>query len=105
MAININLGISAQAVQVRAQRATLIANNMANADTPDYKAVDLDFRQVLANIADEKGISLPETPDGMAATHPYHFTDNGFGDNQYLIDSTQPQYRMPALFAIQSLIS
>jgi len=30
-------------MDVRTQRASLIADNVANADTPNYKAVDIDF--------------------------------------------------------------
>lgn len=43
------LGIHAQALSVRAYRAELLANNIANADTPNYKAVDIDFKTALAN--------------------------------------------------------
>jgi flagellar basal-body rod protein FlgB len=34
-------------MDVRAQRAALIADNVANADTPNYKAVDVDFDAAL----------------------------------------------------------
>ncbi len=40
-------GIHPQALQLRAQRAELLAANLANADTPGYKARDVDFNQVL----------------------------------------------------------
>ncbi|WP_166364020.1 flagellar basal body rod protein FlgB [Pseudomonas akapageensis] len=42
------LGIHEQALGFRAQRAEVLANNIANADTPNYKARDLDFASVLA---------------------------------------------------------
>ncbi|HSX90611.1 MAG TPA: flagellar basal body rod protein FlgB [Pseudomonas sp.] len=42
------LGIHEQALGFRAQRAEVLANNIANADTPHYKARDLDFASVLA---------------------------------------------------------
>ncbi|MBF4559396.1 MAG: flagellar basal body rod protein FlgB [Pseudomonadales bacterium] len=42
------LGIHQQALNFRAQRAEVLANNIANADTPNYKARDLDFSKVLA---------------------------------------------------------
>ena len=41
------LGIHEQALGFRAQRAEVLANNIANADTPNYKARDLDFSKVL----------------------------------------------------------
>ncbi|WP_449434283.1 flagellar basal body rod protein FlgB [Pseudomonas putida] len=42
------LGIHEKALGFRAQRAEVLANNIANADTPNYKARDLDFSAVLA---------------------------------------------------------
>ncbi len=40
-------GIHAQALLLRSRRAELLAENLANADTPGYKARDIDFKQVL----------------------------------------------------------
>lgn len=42
------LGIHESALGFRAQRAEVLANNIANADTPHYKARDLEFSAVLA---------------------------------------------------------
>ena len=47
------LGIHEQALGFRAQRAEVLANNIANADTPNYKARDLDFASVLAAQSDK----------------------------------------------------
>ncbi len=41
-------GIHAQAMMLRSQRAEVLAANLANADTPGYKARDVDFSQVFA---------------------------------------------------------
>lgn len=43
------LGIHDSALRIRAQRAEVIAENLANADTPNYKARDLDFQSILQN--------------------------------------------------------
>ena len=50
MSINFGsaLGIHEQALGFRSQRAEVLANNIANADTPNFKARDLDFASVLA---------------------------------------------------------
>ncbi|WPL19766.1 Putative proximal rod protein [Thiorhodovibrio winogradskyi] len=45
------LGISPQALLVRADRTELLASNLANADTPNYKARDIDFRAALSQAA------------------------------------------------------
>jgi flagellar basal-body rod protein FlgB len=42
------LGVHAQALRLREQRTELLATNLANADTPGYKARDIDFRSALA---------------------------------------------------------
>lgn len=59
--INAHLGVHAQALRVRATRAELIANNLANADTPDFKARDVDFRAALSATASAGGVSLATT--------------------------------------------
>lgn len=46
-------GIHEKALAVQTRRAEMIANNIVNADTPGYKAKDLDFRQIMA---DAKGV-------------------------------------------------
>jgi flagellar basal-body rod protein FlgB len=40
-------GIHATALKLRANRAGLLAANIANADTPNYKARDIDFKHAL----------------------------------------------------------
>lgn len=47
------LGVSPQVLSVRSQRAELIAANLANAETPGYKAMDVDFSDALAMARDE----------------------------------------------------
>ena len=47
------LGIHESALRFRTQRAEVLANNIANADTPNYKARDLDFSSVLAEQAEK----------------------------------------------------
>jgi len=56
-------GIHAQALTLRARRAELLASNLANADTPNYKARDVDFRQVLGSEMGN-GPSLTRTSPG-----------------------------------------
>jgi flagellar basal-body rod protein FlgB len=46
--LDAQIGIHADALRIRSQRAELIANNLANADTPNFKARDVDFRAALA---------------------------------------------------------
>jgi flagellar basal-body rod protein FlgB len=48
MDIDSYLGVHTAALKLREQRTELLANNLANADTPGFKARDLDFRGALA---------------------------------------------------------
>ena len=54
------LGVHADALQVQSQRMEVLANNLANVDTPNYKARDIDFRSALA-AAGAPGANLPLT--------------------------------------------
>jgi flagellar basal-body rod protein FlgB len=49
MTINFDkaLGIHPQALALREKRGEMLAANLANADTPGYKARDMDFKSVL----------------------------------------------------------
>jgi len=77
------LGIHDDALQLRAKRAQVLATNIANADTPDYKARDFDFQQVLEQVSGGQS--------GLRATHPAHFS--GF-DMRNMGDSLD--YRNPS---------
>ncbi len=49
MAVDLNtyLGVHQDALQLYARRSTVLANNIANADTPNFKAQDVDFKSLL----------------------------------------------------------
>ncbi|MEC7433811.1 MAG: flagellar basal body rod protein FlgB, partial [Pseudomonadota bacterium] len=46
------LGIHEHALQARVKRAEVLANNLANADTPGYKARDVDFQAMMQKAQD-----------------------------------------------------
>jgi len=56
------LGIHAQALGLRSKRMEVLARNIANADTPHYKAKDVDFRSVLKQSRE----------DALNSTHNLH---------------------------------
>ncbi len=64
------------------QRSDLLASNIANADTPGYKARDIDFRAVLAKAGGET--LAPVT------TNPAHLSLDGNGPA-----GAEPLYRVP----------
>jgi flagellar basal-body rod protein FlgB len=51
-------GLSSQALEVWQRRSEVIASNLANADTPNYQARDVDFRQVLQQASGDASSSL-----------------------------------------------
>jgi flagellar basal-body rod protein FlgB len=59
-------GIHEQALLLHGQRIGVLATNLANADTPNYKARDIDFSEVLAHTGTE---ALP-----MRVTQAAHIT-------------------------------
>src|SRR4051794_39614773 len=58
------LSFQSEALRLRSQRQELLAANMANADTPNYKAVDIDFASALRNATtDARGAAgVPAQP-------------------------------------------
>ena len=46
------LQFNTEALKLRSYRQELIAANMANGDTPNYKAVDIDFTQALKAVTE-----------------------------------------------------
>jgi flagellar basal-body rod protein FlgB len=54
-------GIHEQALLLHGQRIGVLATNMANADTPNYKARDIDFSAVLAHTDDSAPLPMSVT--------------------------------------------
>lgn len=67
------LGIHEKALGFRAQRAEVLASNIANADTPNYQARDLDFAAVLA----EQSAKGARQPVGLQRTDGQHIAAEG----------------------------
>ena len=77
------LGVHEQALLLRERRAEILANNLANADTPGFKARDLDFKGAL-----QQAISLSDPP-GLRTTDSQHIQSmSGSADGDLL-------YRIP----------
>ena len=54
-------GIHEQALMLHGQRLGVLATNIANADTPGYKARDIDFSEVLSQTQGETQLPLEVT--------------------------------------------
>ena len=65
--IDQELDLSSKALSLRSYRQELLASNIANADTPNYKARDFDFKAALANSmggAGGGGVQMSKTSAG-----------------------------------------
>ena len=77
MAINFDtaLGIEPKALAFREKRSEILAANLANADTPNFKARDLDFKSVLKQSL-ASGVSMERTHAGHIAPQQQLFGAN-----------------------------
>ncbi|HEY6517359.1 MAG TPA: flagellar basal body rod protein FlgB [Steroidobacteraceae bacterium] len=96
MSVNLDsyLGIQPDALEVYSKRAEVLADNLANADTPGYQARDIDFRAALAAVGQDHGASgaaggtlqpAITSPDDLTASSP----QSGVSTEEYL------KYRVP----------
>jgi flagellar basal-body rod protein FlgB len=83
MALNLDsyLATRTQAVSLRAHRAQLLASNLANGDTPNYKARDFDFATALKQLNGEHAAV-------MRPTHSAHIGARG-------VERVNLGYRVP----------
>lgn len=88
MAISIDkaFGIHENAMHLQARRAQLLSQNLANSDTPNYKAKDIDFKSALKSVANgTAGVALTATQSG-------HIKPKGFLMG---LAGTEQLYRQP----------
>lgn len=80
------LGVHPDALKLYARRTAVLANNLANADTPNFKAQDLDFKSLL-----NQGGTPAAPSSGLTTTQVRHISTGSV-----LPDHTGPlKYRVP----------
>ena len=96
MALNINdqFDLHSRVLGLANQRLELLADNVANADTPNYKARDIDFRSAMAS-AGQPGTLGGDLP--MAATRTGQGERDERGRSRY---STGSLHRSAGRFAV-----
>lgn len=65
--LNHHLNVLSQALSLRSERHQILASNIANADTPHYKARDFDFARAMQNALGSRGVgnvALARTSSG-----------------------------------------
>jgi len=81
------------ALKLRAERQRVLAANIANADTPNYKAMDFDFKSALQNATSAQGTSTASA--GVARTDTRHLTTSTLS-----LPGVEMQYRTPNQLSI-----
>lgn len=82
------------ALSLRAERQQLLASNIANADTPNYKARDIDFKQALQQAVQgtQQNAAQPNSNVGLVKTAAGHLPAKA--PMASLVQGTlTPQYR------------
>ena len=82
--LNKALGIHEKALRVRNDRMELLARNVANGDTPHFKARELDFKSVMAEF---------EPTEPLKNTHEIHFpfADEAIDDDGNTVEMSVEQ--------------
>ena len=84
------ISVYSQAMNLRTQRHQVLASNIANADTPNYKARDFSFEKAMQGAMAGRGAG----PIGLAATSRGHLPGNGMAGQATL------QYRRETQSAV-----
>ena len=104
MPLNLNtyLGLDPLALRLQGRRMEVLANNLANADTPNFKAQDFDFQSALAAAGAAAGIggrsggalssgsAAAPTTVTLGTTDARHLSTEADADPQVTL-----QYRVP----------
>lgn len=79
MAINFEkaFGIHQYTLGIRSRRTEVLAGNIANADTPGYKARDIDFKAALQSAKSRSGIHLDRTNENHKAAQSFSMAQSG----------------------------
>lgn len=94
-AIDSMLDFQASALRLRGERERVIASNIANADTPGYKARDFDFGKALAEATGTAAARAGAAPVPVAATQPGHIGYTGSTAATTSLSTTALAYRAP----------
>lgn len=75
MAISLDniFGVHEAALKLRAKRTEVLASNLANADTPNYKAKDIDFQAAM------KKATGASSGGALKTTHKGHISSDSLG--------------------------
>ena len=94
MAINLDklVGFHESALTIRTERMEVISGNLANANSPGYKARDIDFNKAMESAMREaSGGTANHASSGMVRTNDRHLS----GNSTSVAANFDMQYRIP----------
>lgn len=84
------LGVHEKSMLIRTQRAEVLANNIVNADTPNFKARDLDFRAMLGAAVSYDEMAQPLSMQSTSKGHMSGSVDPSFAADLLYRQPLQP---------------
>ena len=93
MAINLDklVGFHQSALSIRTDRMEVIAGNLANANTPGYKAKDIDFNKAMESAMQRSEGTRTLGGNSLLKTHENHLG----GSSTSVASNFEMQYRVP----------
>ncbi|WP_334057425.1 flagellar basal body rod protein FlgB [Alteromonas sp. S005] len=94
MAINLDklVGFHESALKIRTERMEVISGNLANANTPGYKARDIDFNKAMQSaMRESSGGATNHATSGLVRTNERHLG----GNPSSVAANFDMQYRVP----------
>ncbi len=92
------LGVHEQALYLRSRRAEVLGNNLANVDTPNFKARDVDFSSLLdqakqqaqGSVSSTRAMELSASNPALTDARHMSFTFNNDDGDLLYIEPSQP---------------
>ena len=93
MAINLDklVGFHESALKIRTERMEVISGNLANANTPGYKAKDIDFNKAMRSAMNEGVQGQHKSNGNLVRTNERHLS----GNPSSVAANFDMQYRIP----------
>ncbi len=89
------LNYHGEALKLRAERQRVLASNIANADTPNYKATDFDFKSALQSAVSAGNTLNTSAANGAMRTDARHLSTSTMS-----LPGVDMQYRTPNQLSI-----
>jgi len=90
-------GVHGKALEIRSQRLAMLASNIANAATPNYKARDIDFEKALADATGANGAGMSAVQAAQSHVGYRIPLENALDGNTVELSTEQNQFAENAI--------